>query len=135
MGTILRRVAALTLSAATMTTLAGTWPLSAQEPKSSQGDSKSKMKTAKRVNDPARRVPYNFGQLGLSDEQRETIYKIQARNAPKIEALEKQLDALRAESLRECENVLTSAQKQMLAERRGGAPEARVKKSASKSKD
>ena len=122
-----KRVGGLTLSAATMMILAGTLSLPAQEPKVKTDTPKAK---AKRVLDPSRRVPNHFGQLGLSDEQRESIYKIQARHMPKIDELEKQIDELRAQMLKECETVLTATQKQMLADRRTGAVAARTKKAA-----
>jgi hypothetical protein len=130
MHQLLRRAAVLAVSAATMITLAGGLPLAAQEPGTTQPDTKTKTKSAKRSYDPARRVPNLFGQLGLSDVQKESIYKIQGKHMPKIDALEKQLDDLRAQMLKECESVLTGPQKQMLVERRSGAAEARTKKAS-----
>ncbi len=128
-----KRVGGLTLGAATMMILAGTWTLPAQEPKAKPADApKAK---AKRAADPSRRVPNHFGQLGLSDEQRESIYKIQAQHMPKIDALEKQIDELRAQMVKECETVLTSTQKQMLADRRTASAGARTKKSAARTQD
>jgi hypothetical protein len=127
---LLRRVAALAVSAATMTLLAGGLPLAAQEPGTTQADTKTKTKSAKRAYDPARRVPNFFGQLGLSDAQKDSIYKIQGKHMPQIDALEKQLEELRAQVLKECESVLTGPQKQMLAERRTHATEARTKKAS-----
>jgi hypothetical protein len=123
-----RRVAALAISAATMTLLAGGLPLAAQEPGTTQVETKTKTKSAKRSYDPTRRVPNLFGQLGLSDAQKESIYKIQGKHMPQIDGLEKQLDDLRVQMVKECESVLTGAQKQMLVERRANAAEARSKK-------
>jgi hypothetical protein len=131
MHPLLRRAAALAVSAATMTLLAGGLPLAAQESGKAQADSKTKTKSAKRSYDPARRVPNHFGQLGLSDAQKESIYKIQGKHTPQIDALEKQLDDLRAQMLKECESVLTGPQKQMLVERRASASDARTKKTSS----
>jgi hypothetical protein len=131
MHPLLRRAAALAVSAATMTLLAGGLPLAAQEPGTTQVDSKTKTKSSKRSYDPARRVPNLFGQLGLSDAQKESIYKIQGQHMPKIDALEKQLDELRAQMVKDCEAVLTGPQKQMLAERRTSAAEARTKRAGS----
>ena len=93
---LVRRIAAVAISAATMTLLAGGLPPAAQEPGTAQAESKTKSKTAKRSYDPSRRVPNLFGQLGLSDDQKESIYKIQGKHMPKIDALEKQLEELRA---------------------------------------
>ncbi len=95
MHPLLRRAAALAVSAATMTLLAGGLPLAAQESGTTQVDAKTKTKSAKRSYDPARRVPNLFGQLGLSDAQKESIYSIQGKHMPKIDALEKQLEDLR----------------------------------------
>lgn len=133
MSLLLKRVGGLTLGAATMMILAGSWTLSAQESKAKPADAPKAR--AKRAADPTRRVPNHFGQLGLSDEQRESIYKIQAQHMPKIDALEKQIDELRAQMVKECETVLTSTQKQMLADRRTAVAGARTKKSAARTQD
>ncbi len=126
MSAFVKRVGGLTLGAATMMILAGTWSLPAQEPKAKPADTpKAK---AKRALDPSRRVPNHFAQLGLSEEQRESIYKIQARQMPKIDALQKQVKEMQAQMAKECEAVLTATQKQMLADRRAGATAARAKK-------
>ena len=66
----------------------------------------------------------------MTDEQKESIYAIQAKQMPKIEALEKQIDDLRAQMLRDCEATLTPTQKQLLEQRRAGGAETRSKKSA-----
>jgi len=78
---------------------------------------------ARRTVDPARRVPNYFGQIGLTPEQREAIYKIRGKHQAKIDELEQQIDEIQAQMLVECEGVLIDTQKQMLAQRRkaGGA--------------
>jgi hypothetical protein len=111
-----------------MTILSGGLPLAAQEPGKTQVDTQAK-KTARRTMDPTRRVPNYFGQLGLSEVQRESIYKIQSKHQPSIEALQKQLEDLRAEMLKECESVLTDVQKKMLSDRRASAAESRSRRS------
>jgi Spy/CpxP family protein refolding chaperone len=121
---MVRRLAVVAASASVLMLISGSLPLSAQEP----GDSRAK--TAKRAFDPTRRVPMYFGQLGLTDEQKESIYAIQAKQMPKIEALEKQIEDLRAQMLRDCEATLSPAQKQLLEQRRSGGSEARSKKAA-----
>ncbi len=131
MITSLRRSVAVALSATALTILSGSLPLGAQEPGQGKADAKAKANT-KRANDPSRRVPSYFGQVGLTEAQRESIYRIQAKHQTKIDELEKQLDELRAESLRECEAVLTPAQKKALAERRARASDARAKRAAAK---
>jgi len=81
--------------------------------------------SARRGGDPARRVPDYFGQIGLTPEQREAIYKIRGKHQAKIDELERQIDEIQAQMLVECEGVLTDTQKQMLAQRRKAAGTAR----------
>jgi Spy/CpxP family protein refolding chaperone len=115
----LRRLVAVAVSAGAMTLLFSSLPLGAQEPKvPPSSDTKTTHVPAKRSFDPARRVPTYFGQLGLTNEQRESIYKVQGKHMPKIEALEKQIAEIRAQSLTECEGILTASQKQILEQRR-----------------
>ena len=64
--------------------------------------------------DPSRRVPNHFGQVGLSIEQRESIYKIRKAHHEKIEALRAQILEDEAKSMVECEAVLTDTQKKLL---------------------
>lgn len=127
MKAILRRLAATLASAAALMIVSGSLPLIAQEAGGTQVPAKAK-RTGKRAADPSRRVPDYFGQLGLSEAQRESIYKIRAKHQPKITALEKQLEELRAQMVKDCESVLTDAQKKLLKERREGAAEARTRR-------
>jgi hypothetical protein len=85
---------------------------------------------AKKSNDPTRRVPPFFGQIGLTPEQKEEIYKIRAKNQQKIDDLQKQLAKAQAEMLKECETVLNDTQKKLLENRRELA--AKAKKAAAK---
>jgi hypothetical protein len=132
MTPFLRRFVAVAVSAGALTMmLASDLSLGAQEPRGgSQTDSKTKTKSSKKGFDPARRVPMYFGQLGLSEEQRESIYKVQSKHMPRIEALEKQIETLRGQMMKECETVLTSAQKKMLDQRRAAGAESRSRKNA-----
>ncbi len=114
----LRRLVAVAVSAGAMTLLFSSLPLGAQEPKVPSSETKTTPAPAKKTFDPARRVPTYFGQLGLTNEQRESIYKLQGKHMPKIEALEKQIAEIRAQSLTECEGILTASQKQILEQRR-----------------
>ena len=84
----------------------------------------------KKAADPSRRVPPLFGQIGLTPEQKEEIYKIRAKHQAQIESLQKQIAQLQAEMLAECEAVLTDSQKQLLALRREAAARARKAKAA-----
>lgn len=68
----------------------------------------------------ARRVPRNFGQIGLSDDQRAKITEIQSKRLPKIHQLRKEMEAAQKEMMGECEAVLTADQKKQLAGLRSG---------------
>jgi len=78
-----------------------------------------------------RRVPAMFGQIGLTGEQKETIYKIQDKHQAKIDELEKQIDEIQALMMTECEGVLTDVQKKLLQDLR---KEAGTKKKGKTSK-
>jgi hypothetical protein len=139
---------ALLASAAAITALiAGGYPLGAQEsakgksqtakaqpPKSETPASSEKTSAAKtgagRVAPPdsTHRVPSGYARLGLTDQQKDRLYKIQADYLPKVQALQKQLDGLMAERKAKFEAVLTREQKQMLAQ------EAQQKKAASEAR-
>ncbi|WP_435017786.1 hypothetical protein TA3x_005406 [Tundrisphaera sp. TA3] len=97
--------------------VAGSMPGLAQEP----AGAKPATPAAKKKGDPSRRVPDYFGQIGLTPEQRTSIYGVQDKHMGKIEALEKQIEAVRAEMLAECENVLDETQKKLLANLRRAA--------------
>ena len=58
--------------------------------------------------DASRRVPSHFGQVGLTPEQRERIYKVQAKHHENIDELQKQLDNARLEMMKECEAMKQS---------------------------
>lgn len=59
-------------------------------------------------------APSKWGALGLSDEQKQKVYKIQGQYHDKVAAIEKQIAALRAEQQQEMEKVLTEEQKKQL---------------------
>ena len=132
MSCYIRRLVAVAVSTAALAMIvASDFPLGAQEPRGgSQADSPTKTKTSKKALDPARRVPAYFGQLGLTPDQRESIYKVQGKHMPKIEALQQQIEEIRGQMLKECEGVLTPAQKQLLEQRRTAGAESRTRKTA-----
>lgn len=90
----------------------------AQEPTARPADP-----ALKRKHDAARRVPAYFGQIGLTTEQRATIYGIQSKRLEKIEALEQQIAAEKAEMLVQCEQSLTEIQRKLLDNLRRAAAE------------
>jgi hypothetical protein len=158
MMSFLRRSVAVVASAAVMTLLmTGGYPLGAQESGASKssalktkqgkkadssssdagpGKGKSSGKSTGKSSppDPTHRVPPGYAKLGLTDQQREAIYKVQGKYYPQIQALEKQVDALRAKREAECEAVLTPAQKTLLAQQEQQKKAAAEKKKAAAAK-
>jgi hypothetical protein len=95
----------------------GTIPLAAQETGAAKKAGKVDAPAASKATG-TRRLPNYFGQIGLSSDQRESVYTILAKHQDKIDGLEKQLADARAELMRACEGVLTDPQKQLLSDRR-----------------
>ena len=128
-----KRGLAMTIAAVGVV-LAGSWPLVAQEPAKGKSENTAKATSTstsvKKAQDPSHRVPAFFAQIGLSADQKEAIYKIRARHQVKLDALEKQVAAIRAESLVECESILNESQKKSLESRRSGAESKKEKGSA-----
>jgi uncharacterized protein YyaL (SSP411 family) len=79
-----------------------------KQTKSITRDSASEIRTA-------RRLPKYFGQLELSDEQRDKVYGIQAKYLKQIEQLEKRITELREKMGQDSEDVLTPTQKRSFA--------------------
>jgi len=69
------------------------------------------------------RLPPYYGQVGLSTEQREKIYGVQATYASQIEALQKQIASLEEKRDGEINAVLTADQKKQLDSLRAAAKE------------
>src|SRR5215204_5040750 len=61
-------------------------------------------------------LPQNWGKLGLSDEQKQKVYEVQAKHRAKIEALERQMAELKDQQKKEMDGILTTAQKARLRE-------------------
>lgn len=61
-------------------------------------------------------LPQNWAKLGLSDEQKQKIYRVQGEMRAKIDALEKQIMDLKSAEKKELEKVLTPGQKERLRE-------------------
>lgn len=113
----MRAAVAATLVVAGLTALGGA--TRAQEPPAATKPAEP----AKKKQDPARRVPPYFGQIGLTTEQRADIYAIQGKRLDKIEELEQQIARERAEMIAQCEGVLTDTQKKLLDNLRRAAAE------------
>jgi hypothetical protein len=106
--TIRKRASAIALGLVAVL-LMGQLPLVAQEPAAPK-----LVAAPARKRDPSHRVPSHFGQVGLTLEQRASIYSIRTKRYETIGALEKQIKAARAEMLVECEAVLNETQKNLL---------------------
>jgi len=76
--------------------------------------------TKKAADPPAARVkgqlPQNWSKLGLTDQQKQKAYTIQAKYDKEIETLEAQLRDLRQKERMELATVLTEEQKKRLRE-------------------
>ena len=65
-------------------------------------------------------LPRYYKQLGLTDQQKKTIYKVRGSYAVKIEELQKQIAELKDKEKKELEGVLTDGQKKRLKELQSG---------------
>jgi negative regulator of sigma E activity len=61
-------------------------------------------------------LPFGWKQLGLSDAQKQAVYAKQAEYTTRLEKLEEQIKALRAERDQELVKLLTDAQRARLRE-------------------
>ncbi len=109
------------LASAFLTTLFFSLTAPAQQPTATTAPAPA----ARKPYDPTRRVPPYFGQVGLTPEQKEQIYAINAKHQKKIEDAQKELARVRAEVLAECETVLNESQVKLLSIRREAAAAAR----------
>jgi Spy/CpxP family protein refolding chaperone len=73
-------------------------------------------------------LPANWGKLGLTDDQKQKVYKVQADYKDKIADLEKQLKELKDTEKTDMEKVLTDEQKKRLRELLGSKAPAEEKK-------
>ena len=78
------------------------------------------------------RLPNYYGMVGVSDEQRQTIYRIQADYDLQVDALLEELEELRDERDAKVAEVLTEDQVKKVQELRAAA---RAKRAARKKKD
>ena len=97
---------------------AGATPLAAQETVKDAKPAPAEAPKAKRAYDPTRRVPPYFGQVGLTADQKEAIYKARGKHQAKIEDLQKQLAEAQSAMMAECESLLTGEQRNLLADKR-----------------
>jgi len=132
MGRLVRSVALASSLAVVL--VMGSLSLGAQESASPKPAEKSSAPAGKQTSALKGQVPRFFGQVGLTDDQRQSIYQIQAKHKSKIDELEKELAALQAQVLSECEAVLSDAQKQVLEQHRNAAEAAKKARRSAKAK-
>lgn len=65
-------------------------------------------------------LPMHYKRLGLSEDQKQQVYRVKKTFKDKAAALEKQIKALKSEERAELEKVLTAAQRARLKEIRYG---------------
>ncbi len=80
------------------------------DPKPKVGDTKAPEPKAKG------QLPQNWKQLGLTDDQVQKVYKVQAKYNDDIDKLEAQIKDLKAKMSKERSEVLTAEQKKRLEE-------------------
>ncbi len=86
-----------------------------EDPK--KDDPKAKKDDAKKDDPPAKAkgmLPANWKKIGLSEEQVQTIYKIQGKYSEEIDKLEAKIKELRSTKDKEMKAVLTADQKKKL---------------------
>lgn len=121
---MVRRFVLVTLVAVGLTTAGQV--LIAQSEKAADGTAQAEQKTERRGP-----LPFYFGKLGLSDEQKEKMYGIQDEYEVKLEALRQQIIQLEGERDQKLEAMLTPGQKLRLKElREEAAREAEAKEKA-----
>lgn len=59
-------------------------------------------------------LPTYYGQLGLTDEQKQKVYGVRNKAEEEINKLEAQIKALREKSTKDCHEILTTEQKKKL---------------------
>jgi hypothetical protein len=118
---------ARTLSALALVVLATTTMLLADDPPKKPTDTPPQSR-AKGM------LPRYFKSLGLSDEQKQQVYRIQNTYGAKIDALTAQIKALHAEQMQEIEKLLTDAQKARLKELKLGETKTTTDKATDKDK-
>jgi Spy/CpxP family protein refolding chaperone len=114
----MRRLGISVFSAGLLVALAV--PLIAQDTPKEKAPSPAQPAT--RVQDPARRLPRFFSQVGLTTEQKDKVYTIRSKYTDRMTELRRQMQELTSQELVECETVLTDSQRKLLVERREQAP-------------
>ena len=112
-------IAALTITAATLS-----WSLTTTADDSTAGNQapatavETDAVTPPITAPPYRRVPNNFGKIGLSTQQREDIYAIRGQYRAELAELQQRIEELEDNEMAECESVLTDSQQTLLQQLR-----------------
>ncbi len=61
-------------------------------------------------------LPQNWGQLGLTDEQKQSVYRLQGKHNEEIDTLEAKIKEIKAKISEERMKILTAEQKKRLEE-------------------
>lgn len=61
-------------------------------------------------------LPQNWAKLGLTDEQKQTVYKTQTKYREQVDELEAKIKSLKEEEKKELAKILTPEQKKRLTE-------------------
>lgn len=61
-------------------------------------------------------LPQNWGQLGLTDEQKQSVYRLQGKYNEEIDVLEAKIKELKSKMSEERSKILTAEQKKRLEE-------------------
>lgn len=61
-------------------------------------------------------LPSRWGQIGLSEDQKQNVYKIQGQYRDEIDKLQAKIEDLKAQQKKEMERILTEEQKKRLRE-------------------
>lgn len=85
-------------------------------------------KAAEKSDQEKGRLPANYGKLGLTEAQKNSIYEVQKKYKSQLDDLEKQLDALKSKRDGEVEAVLSDAQRKILKDLVDAAKEAKKPK-------
>ena len=128
----MRRISRGVVLGLVATTLAGISLISSAAdepaaPKPAEAPAKPAATAVRKGYDPARRVPPHFAKVGLTQEQRELIYKARAEHLAQIDRLRRELQEQQAKMMAASEGVLTDVQRKLLDEHRRGASKAREK--------
>lgn len=79
-------------------------------------------KETKEIGKAKGQLPPNWSKLGLSDQQKQEVYKTRAKYSDQIKKLQEQIDGLKADEKKDLDKILTSEQKKRLVEIVTGEP-------------